>query len=218
MGTLDNIIFAQLEIGPLANYIYFIGDKDSREVAVVDPAWEADSICDYAKKQDYKISAILFTHGHMDHVNGLDGVLAHHDVPIYVSAHEPPFYRGNQKNIIKVEDEQIIKIGSIEIECLLTPGHTPGGQCFRHEDIVMTGDTLFIDGCGRCDLPGGDARDMYYTLYETMRKWPDSNIVYPGHNYGAVPFATLGAQRKTNPYLTCRSLEEFLTHRMGISL
>jgi glyoxylase-like metal-dependent hydrolase (beta-lactamase superfamily II) len=213
----DNLILRQLEVGPAENFIYFIGDVRTKEVAVVDPAWDVDYLCAQAKKEGLRIVAVILTHGHEDHVNGLDEILSRHDVPAYISKHEAGFYKPRHKNIVEVEAREKIKIGSIEIECLLTPGHTPGGQCLKYKNILITGDTLFIDGCGRCDLPGGDAKKMYESLYNIIMKMPDETILYTGHNYGPTPFATLGSQKETNPYLCCRSPKEFLQERMGLS-
>lgn len=215
MSLPANLIFNQMEVGPMANFEYFLGDARTKEIAVVDPAWDVEYLCQEAKKAGWSITAVFLTHGHPDHVNGLDEILRKHDVPAYISKHEAPFYKPRHKNIVEVEDRQKLKVGQIELECLLTPGHTPGCQCFRHENVLVTGDTLFIDGCGRCDLPGGDARQMYNSLYNILMKLPDDTVVYSGHNYGPLPFATLGDQKHTNPYLTCRSLDEFFGQRMG---
>lgn len=199
----------------MENFQYFLGDARSKQIAVVDPAWDVDYLCDEAKKNDYKVTLVLLTHGHPDHVNGLKEMLSRHDVPAYISRHEAPFLKPRHKNIVEVEDRQKIKVGAIEIECFLTPGHTPGCQCFKYKDVLISGDTLFIDGCGRCDLPGSDPRQMYHSLYNVLMKFPDTTTIYPGHNYGPVPFATLASQKKTNPYLTCAGIEEFLSERMG---
>ncbi|VAW19440.1 MBL-fold metallo-hydrolase superfamily [hydrothermal vent metagenome] len=218
MNLPENLILKQFEIGPLNNFLYFIGDEQTKEIAVVDPAWDVPFLCEEAKKNDYKITAIFLTHGHPDHVNGLDEILQTHDVPAYISKEEAPFLKPSHKNIVEISDEHILTVGNIDFECIVTAGHTPGCQSFRHKDVVLTGDALFIDGCGRVDLPGGDVQDTYYTLYEIMPTWPETNIIYPGHNYGPTPFATLESQRKTNPYLTCQSYEEFLSTRMGLSI
>lgn len=218
MPLPGQLILKQMEIGPLQNFIYFVGDPDTKEIAVVDPAWDVPYLCQEADKKGYKISAVFLTHGHPDHVNGLNEILSRHNVPAYISRREAPFYKPKHKNIVEVEDHQKLKVGTIELECILTPGHTPGCQCFKYKDILITGDAIFIDGCGRCDLPGGDAKVMYNSLYNILLKLPDSTVIYSGHNYGPTPYATLASQKQTNPYLQCNSLEEFLRERMGISL
>ena len=213
----SNIILKQMELGPLQNFLYFLGDPKSKEVALIDPAWDVDFLREEAKKNSWKITSIFLTHGHPDHVNGLDEILSTHNVPVYISTHEAPFYTPACKNLIKVKPNEKLKIGQIEIKCIHAPGHSPGCQGFLAQGQFISGDIVFIDGCGRCDLPGSDPKAMYHSLYETLWKLPDETVIYPGHNYGPVPFATLGEQKKTNPYLTCKNMEEFLMERMGLA-
>lgn len=208
-------ILEQMEIGPMNNFIYFLGDSKTREVAIVDPAWDVNLLRRTAQKNGWQIKAVFLTHGHPDHVQGLDDILSTHNVPVYISKHEADFYTPNCKSLIKVADHEKLRIGNIELECLHTPGHTPGCQCFKYKDVLVAGDTLFIDGCGRCDLPGGNAKLMYQTLANVILKLPDSTVIYPGHNYGEVAFATLAEQKQTNPYLQAKNLEHFLNQRMG---
>lgn len=216
MNKASNLILEQMEIGPLNNFIYFIGDPATREIAVVDPAWDVDFLINQARKKGYTITTVFLTHGHHDHVNGLEEILSTHNVPVYISKHEAPFYIPKIKNLRKVEDRETLKVGNIEFECIHAPGHSPGCQCFRFGDTLIAGDVIFIDGCGRCDLPGSDPRAMYNSLYNVIKKLPDSTILYPGHNYGPAPFATVGSQKKTNPYLQAKNMDEFLYQRMGL--
>ena len=218
MDIPKNLILKQMELGPLQNFIYFIGDAAANEIALVDPAWDVSFLCGEAKRLGCKITAVFLTHGHPDHVNGLAEFLSKHDVPVYISKSEAPFYKPRHKNLVEVKDREKLRVGSLEFECILTPGHSPGCQCFRNQDVLITGDTLFIDGCGRCDLPGSDPKAMYHSLYRVIMPLPDSTLLFPGHNYGPLKYATLAAQKKTNPYLQCHSLMEFLEERMGISL
>jgi glyoxylase-like metal-dependent hydrolase (beta-lactamase superfamily II) len=209
-----SLLIHQFEIGPLANFIYFIGDTSSKEIAVVDPAWNVPFLRDEAARLGLTIVSIFLTHGHPDHVNGLAELQKSHDVPVYISEHEAPFYKPKCRNLKEVSNHTRLKVGSVEFECILTPGHTPGCQCFFSGKHLIAGDVIFVDGCGRCDLPGGDPRQMYLSLYNTIKKLPDDTIIYPGHNYGDTPTDTVGHQKQTNPYLQCSSLEEFLAGRM----
>lgn len=215
MKEQTNPVIRQFEIGPLANFIYFIGDASAKEIAVVDPAWNVPFLLDEAKKLGLKITSVFLTHGHPDHVNGLAELLAAYEVPVYISEAEAPFYKPKCKNLIEVTDRATLKVGNVEFECILAPGHTPGCQCFLSGKHMITGDVIFVDGCGRCDLPGGDPRKMYRSLYEIIKKLPDDIIIYPGHNYGETPTDTIGHQKETNPYLQYSSIEEFLGERMG---
>lgn len=209
MTRESSLVLEQIEIGPMGNFIYFLGDKKTGEIAVVDPAWDADFILGEARRRKLSIKTILLTHGHFDHTNAIDGLLKATRIPVYISAGEAKFQTPHCPNLKKTRNDEIITIGSIEIRCLHTPGHTPGCQCFLTEGNLLTGDTLFIEGIGRCDLPGGDTQAMYHSLYDIIMKLPDATVIYPGHQYGPVSSASLGEQKKTNPYLQYRSFEEF---------
>jgi len=212
----SNVFIRQIPIGPMQNFAYFLGDKESKEIAIVDPGWDVDLLCDEAKKDNLKVVSILLTHGHYDHADGVNDLVDRYNIPAYISEKELPLYISDYKNLSKVKDRERIAIGSIEVECILTPGHTPGCQCFYVPGHLITGDTLFVHGCGRCDLPGGDAKQMYNSLYNIIKKLPDETITYPGHLYGRSTTATLKIQKETNPYLQSSSLEDFLSKRMGL--
>lgn len=199
--TQEEYIFQSLAVGPMGNLVYFIGDPLTNKVAVVDPAWETKAILKTAEKHSWQIVAVLLTHGHHDHINALPELLKTVTVPVYISSQEAAFYRPDCPNLHFTVDHAKIKVGNIDIECLYTPGHTPGCQCFRIGNRLMTGDTLFIDGCGRCDLPGGDPQTMIKTLIKLKAELPDDTIIYPGHSYGRKLFDTFGSQKITNPYL-----------------
>jgi hydroxyacylglutathione hydrolase len=209
------VILKQMEIGPMQNYQYFIGCDETRQVAIVDPAWDTDRILQEAETNQYQIVRILLTHGHSDHTEGAGRLSEALGIPVIISADEAPFYLPECPDLRTVHDHDRIPIGKINLECLSTPGHTPGCMCFKCGDILLTGDTLFVSGCGRCDLPGGDAAQMYHSLYDVILKLPDSTRIYPGHRYGPSSSADLKSLRQSNAYLTCRTKEEFLATRMG---
>lgn len=216
MTAPSSLIFKQLKIGPMNNFIYLIGDKESRQVGIIDPSWDIARLEREAATFLATITCVLLTHGHPDHINGVDELLAKYpDLKIYISKDEAEYYVPQWKNLSLLTDQDKIKIGQIVIECLATPGHSPGGICFKYDDILLSGDTLFVDAIGRCDLPGGDPKSMYETLYHKIMLLPDSTIIYPGHAYGSSSSTTLGSQKKSNPYLQCRNLNAFLAMVLG---
>ncbi len=212
----NQLFIAQYEIGPLNNFLYLLGDPSTKEMTMVDPAWDVPFLLSEAKRLEYNITSVFLTHAHPDHVNGLPQALAFKDMPVYISKHEAPFLTKNLKNLVPIDDKANLTVGNIVFDVLHTPGHTPGCQVFLAQGKLISGDTLFIDGCGRCDLPGGDAKVMYKSLSTVIAKLPPETIVYPGHNYGPTPTDTIGHQLRTNHYLNSRSMQEFLTDRMGL--
>jgi glyoxylase-like metal-dependent hydrolase (beta-lactamase superfamily II) len=210
-----NIIIEQMELGPMQNYIYFIGNSRTKEIVVVDPAWDVDAILDAANKKNYKITGALITHGHPDHTNGINALLDRVDVPVYVSEHEAFYYKPIGENIKEVKENFSLELGEVRIDFLHTPGHTPGSQCFLCDGNLISGDTLFLDGCGRCDLPGGNAEIMFDSIANKLLKLPNSTVIFPGHNYHHLHSDTLENQKKTNPYLDCDNLHKFTARRMG---
>ncbi len=215
MSSKSSLVIKQYEIGPLNNFLYLLGDEETKEMAVVDPAWDVPFLCEQAKELGFKITKVFLTHAHPDHINGLDELLSLYNVPVYISKHEAQFLRKNLKNLVDISDKEKLQLGSITFDTLHTPGHSPGCQCFLAHGQLICGDTLFIDACGRCDLPGGDPTVMYNSLNNILKKLPDETILYPGHNYGPFPFDTIKNQKRTNPYLQADSLEEFLGERMN---
>ena len=211
----SSLFLIQEEIGQMKNYIYLIGDKQTKEVAIVDPAWNVSKIIGIIKKNELKLKAIFITHGHKDHTNGIDEVLLDYDIPVYVSKHEASLYKPLGSNIKQVDNNFDIHFGTTKIEFLHTPGHTPGSQCFKVNQHLIAGDTLFLDGCGRCDLPMGNVEVMYDTIYKKLMKLPNNTIIYPGHNYHHCKNDTLENQKITNPYMNCSHLQSFIQLRMN---
>ena len=213
----SGLYLKQLELGPMENFVYLVGSKKTREVFVVDPAWQVDTVLRTVKEEGLKITGALISHYHFDHTNGIEELLQSLDVPVYVNKKDVP-YMDVQKNVLKPVDAGTkVKAGDVEIEMVHTPGHTPGSQCFCTRGHLISGDTLFINACGRTDLPGGDTKQMYHSLTQTLMKMDDSTVLCPGHNYSDRPSTTMGEQKKHNPYLMCDSLENFLKFRTGVS-
>lgn len=215
----SDLIIEQIEIGPMQNYTYLIGCRSTREVVLVDPAWDIDSLVNHINDKDYKLTAALATHYHPDHVGGsfsgnqVEGyakLLETNPVKLYAHNLEAEGIKKvtevSESDIARVESGDTLRVGNIEIEFLHTPGHTPGSQCFKVKNTLISGDTLFINGCGRVDLPGSNSEDMYHSMCK-LCSLPDDTLLLPGHNYGHVPNATMGETKKTNAYLRINDLE-----------
>ena len=200
----------------MANYVYFVGDPQTREVAVVDPAWEVDRIVEMARENDLTITKILITHSHFDHINGVEALLNRTKAKVYINKAEAEFMKAVWPDLVKVDGGDTTRVGHVDITFLHTPGHTPGSQCFLVQNHLISGDTLFIGACGRCDLPGSNPEDMYHSLTQKLAKLDDRTIVFPGHNYAAKPYSTIGDEKRFNPYLQFQSLQDFLRRGMGI--
>ncbi len=212
----------QIEVGPMANFVYFVGDSVTKEVLLVDPAWQIDTLMKIAAKEELKISGALITHAHFDHCNGVEELLNHKNIPIYVQEEEVNFVRSlgkaasifgdfPEEHLKRVHPGDKITVGSVEVTLIHTPGHTPGSQCFLIKNNLVSGDTLFIRGCGRSDLPGGNPETLYNSLTQKLAKLPESTILFPGHNYSGSASSTLQEEKEKNPYLLCSSLDVFLS-------
>jgi hydroxyacylglutathione hydrolase len=217
------LYFRQIEIGPMQNFTYLIGDPVSREALVVDAAWDIPAIIRLAEQDGFTITKALVTHYHQDH---LGGDFAGYHIPgaaelleqvkakVYVHKAEAEFLGRlaglSVSDIVKVDSGDTTDLGNATVTFIHTPGHTPGSQCFLVENRLVAGDTLFINSCGRVDLPGSSPEDMYYSLTQKLAKLPDDTVLYPGHNYAEKPFATLAEQKRHNMYLRFKSLQDFL--------
>lgn len=194
----------------MVNFIYLIGDRETRECVVVDPAYAVDDILRIVQEDDMTLTGVLATHYHPDHVGGsmmghtIEGVSALLEkcaVPIHVQAQESPWVMKttglNENDLVTHTSGDIISIGDIEVTLLHTPGHTPGSQCFLAGNCLVSGDTLFLEGCGRTDLPGSDVAAMYDSL-QRLASLPKDTMVLPGHQYSSVPFASIEEVTQVN--------------------
>ncbi len=206
----------------MVNYVYLLGDRATGECVVVDPAYAVGDILDVAAADGMRLTGALATHYHPDHVGGsmmghtIEGVgelLARHDIPVHVQAAEAPWVRRvtglGDDQLVAHEGGDVVRVGGLEIMLLHTPGHTPGSQCFLVEGRLVAGDTLFLEGCGRTDLPGGDAGQLHDSL-RTLERLPSDTIVCPGHAYSHMSSAPLGDVVRTNFVFAPRSREEWM--------
>lgn len=215
----SELFIEQIEIGPMQNFVYLVGSLTTREVALVDPAWDIGALLLHVDELDLTPVAALVTHYHQDHVGGemmghdiqgLAELIGARDVRTYVNKHEAQGLRKvtglSESDLVKVDSGDRMQIGDIEVEFLHTPGHTPGSQCFHVRNTLVSGDTLFIQGCGRVDLPGSDPDQMFESLNH-LKSLPDETVLMPGHNYNTVAQATLGETKANNTYLRIPNIE-----------
>ncbi len=208
----------------MRNFVYLVGDRQSGQAVVVDPAWDVAGVLAAAESDGMRVVGALATHHHPDHVGGslmghpVQGLIAlgeRADVPIHVQRTESPWVtRGTDvapSQLVEHDSGDVVKVGEISIELLHTPGHTPGSQCFLVENShLVSGDTLFIDGCGRTDLPGGDVEALYDSLHRVLAGVPDHAQVLPGHLYSPQAAAPLEQVRERNVAYRASSLEQFV--------
>ena len=200
-----NLVVEQIKIG-FDNYSYIIFCEQSKKTAIVDPGFGVSPVIDIIINKNLVAEYIIITHYHSDHTNGINTIKKEFSKASLVASKED----GRKFDVdVFVSDGETLRIGNVNLKFILTPGHTPGGICIIVDDeAIITGDTLFIGDCGRCDLPGGSLSQMFQSL-QKIKELPDHLIVYPGHNYGDKPFDTLGNQKKTNKTLLAKNLEEF---------
>ncbi|HKG20349.1 MAG TPA: MBL fold metallo-hydrolase [Blastocatellia bacterium] len=207
----------------MANFIYIIGDDETRECLLVDPAWDVAGVLNCVESEGLRLSGVLVTHYHPDHVggnmfgHGIEGLaelLAKQPVRIHVNEHEGEGIKTvtgvSENDLERHAAGDVVRVGSIDITLMHTPGHTPGSQCFLVGSNLVSGDTLFIGGCGRVDLPGSDPEQMYYSLTRSLARLPDETRLYPGHDYAARPVSTIGDEMRENYYLKVPTLADWM--------
>ena len=232
--TGDRLYFRQLLVGsdiaghdPVArqmvNLVYLIGDRSSGEAVAVDPAYAPGEILSLLQADGMRLTGVLATHYHPDHVGGdlfghpIAGIvelLEQAEVPVHAHEHEVGWIERatgvGREYLVAHASDDVVHVGEIGIRLLHTPGHTPGSLCFLVDGRLVAGDTLFLRGCGRTDLPGSDPAAMYDSLVHRLARLPDDTVVYPGHLYSPEASARLGETKRNNPVLAPRSAEEWL--------
>jgi glyoxylase-like metal-dependent hydrolase (beta-lactamase superfamily II) len=230
----DRLYFRQLLAGrdiaatdglarQMVNFVYLVGDRHTGEAVVIDPAYDVAGILEVVEADGMRLVGALATHYHPDHVGGsmmgyrIEGVpqlLAHASLPIHVQAEEAPLVRQvtgcSDDDLVSHASGDVVRVGDVEIELIHTPGHTPGSQCFLVDNCLVAGDTLFLDGCGRTDLPGGDPEALYYSLTQRLAKVPDEAVLFPGHLYSPDPHQSMGETRRRNVVFKPRTPEQWL--------
>jgi glyoxylase-like metal-dependent hydrolase (beta-lactamase superfamily II) len=213
----DDALAAQM-----VNFVYLIGDRETGEAVVVDPAYGVDELVVTATKDGRRLVGVLATHHHPDHVGGsfaghaVEGVrelLETERVKIHAHRAEAASIKAvtgiSDADLVPHDSGDVVEVGAIRVQLLHTPGHTPGSQCFLVEQLLVSGDTLFLSGCGRTDLPGGDPDALYESL-RRLASLPDEVAVCPGHRYSGASTASVAALKEVNQALRPTTREEWL--------
>jgi glyoxylase-like metal-dependent hydrolase (beta-lactamase superfamily II) len=194
----------QLQVGNMQNFTYVLEDEETKESVVIDPSWDLELVLEVIERNALKVKYIINTHHHFDHTIGNDAMIKHTKSKIL--QHES----STLKNDMRISDGQKITFGKSELTVIHTPGHSKDSICLVGDGKIFSGDTLFVGNCGRIDLPGGSAKELYHSLFDTLYKLDDNLMLYPGHNYGSSPNSTIGKEKKTNFVLQPRTESEFL--------
>jgi glyoxylase-like metal-dependent hydrolase (beta-lactamase superfamily II) len=231
----DRLYFRQLLAGrdfathdPVArqmvNFVYLVGDRQTGEAVAIDPAYSIKDLLAILDADGMRLTGALATHYHPDHVGGsmmgmtIAGVrelLTLRPVPIHVQRDEAPWVlrvtEASESDLVQHDSGDVVRVGEIPIELIHTPGHTPGSQCFYVADRLVSGDTLFLEGCGRTDLPGGDPAALYESITQKLAKVPDHATLFPGHLYSPDPSQSMADTRAHNFVFRLKTPEQWMT-------
>ncbi|HSD04413.1 MAG TPA: MBL fold metallo-hydrolase [Nitrosopumilaceae archaeon] len=194
----------QLEVGEMQNFTYILEDEETHDAVVIDPSWDLQDVLQIIEKNNLKVNYIINTHYHFDHTIGNEFIVKATGAKII--QHKS----STLKNDMTVSNGDKIKFGNLELAVFHTPGHSKDSMCLVGDGKIFSGDTLFVGNCGRVDLPGGDARELYHSLFDIVSKMDEKLVLYPGHNYGNSVTSTIGKEKKMNFVLQPRTEEEFV--------
>ena len=198
------MIVHQIQVGNMQNFSYIVVDDDTNESIIIDPSWDLIELEMVIKEKNLNIKYIVNTHHHFDHTIGNEAMAESTKAPIV--QHE----NSELKHDITVKDGDIIQFGNSKLKVLHTPGHSKDSICLIGDGKIFSGDTLFVGNCGRIDLPGGSAKELYHSLFDVLYSLDDNLVLYCGHNYGHKETSTIGQEKITNMVMQKRTEQQFL--------
>ncbi|WP_349257858.1 MBL fold metallo-hydrolase [Iamia sp.] len=214
----DDVVAQQM-----VNFVYLLGDRETGEAMAIDPAYDIGGVLDVLAADDMRLVGTLATHYHPDHVGGslmghpiagLAELLDRKQVPVHVQADEVEWITRSTgisaDHLVGHASGDTVMVGEVPVTLIHTPGHTPGSQCFLVEGRLVAGDTLFLDGCGRTDLPGSDPEQMYLSLTQRLAHVPDDAVLFPGHLYSEKPAAPMAEVRQRNTVFRPQTQEQWM--------
>ena len=194
----------QIQVGNMQNFTYLVEDEDTSESILIDPSWDLIELELVIKKNNLKIKYIINTHHHFDHTVGNEAMAK--STNALIVQHE----NSGLNHDITVKDGDYIEFGKSKLKIIHTPGHSKDSICLIGDGKIFSGDTLFVGNCGRIDLPGGSAHELYHSLFDVLYSLDDNLVLYPGHNYGNAETSTLGQEKITNLVMQKRTQEQFV--------
>ena len=202
------MIVHQISVGPMQNFSYIVEDESTHEAIVIDPSWDLEKIISIIEEQNLIPKYIVNTHWHDDHTRGNEEL--EKKLSVKIVQHEA----STLQNDMTVKNGDSIKFGCSELVVYHTPGHSKDSICLVGDGKIFSGDTLFVGNCGRIDLPGGSANELYHSLFDVLHSLDDNLVLYPGHDYGTAKTSTIGTEKTTNPVMQKMNEDSFVD-RMG---
>lgn len=201
----------RMPLGALGTNCYIVVDESNQHCLVVDPGGEGERLVALLKEKGLQPEAVILTHGHGDHIGGVQAVVDAFKVPVYINKGDEEFLTNSNFNLsgaigqpVKVtgdirfiKEDDVIRLGEYSFKVIETPGHTPGGVCFYGEGMVLAGDSLFLESIGRTDFPGSSYEDLIDSVRHKLFTLPEETVVYPGHG----PETTIGHEKTYNPFV-----------------
>lgn len=201
----------RMPLGALGTNCYIVVDESNQHCLVVDPGGEGERLVALLKEKGLQPEAVILTHGHGDHIGGVQAVVDAFKVPVYINKGDEEFLTNSNLNLsgaigqpVKVtgdirfiKEDDVIHLGEYSFKVIETPGHTPGGVCFYGEGMVLAGDSLFLESIGRTDFPGSSYEDLIDSVRHKLFTLPEETVVYPGHG----PETTIGHEETYNPFV-----------------